>query len=152
MLSSCATGGAPTALQPSGPFQVAELLLRSPEDASTTTVPVYVAADRQSRRVGLMFRESLPAGTGMVFLYPGERSGGYVMRDTLIPLSIAFYGAGGEVLAVLDMEPCRGEPCPIYDPGLPYRGALEVNQGFFDEVGLSDGWIVELPENLPAAS
>jgi uncharacterized membrane protein (UPF0127 family) len=37
------------------------------------------------------------------------------------------------------MEPCRADPCPLYDPGVPYRGALEVNQGAFADWGISAG-------------
>lgn len=138
----------PPPLQPSEPFDLAVLTLSGA--AEQVRVPVYVAFDTATRRRGLMGRESLPAGTGMVFVFPDDRRGGFWMKDTLIPLSIAFYDASGEVLAVLDMEPCEADPCPLYDPGVTYRGALEVNQGYFDQIGLEEGWTVTLPEGLPA--
>jgi hypothetical protein len=47
------------------------------------------------------------------------------------------------------MEPCDADPCPSYPPDAPYRGALEVNQGFFAELGLEPSWRVELPGGLP---
>ncbi|MDQ3973859.1 MAG: DUF192 domain-containing protein, partial [Actinomycetota bacterium] len=129
----------------------AALQLRSPE-GRRVQVPVYVAADAATRQRGLMGRESLPADAGMVFLFPRDGRGGFWMKDTLIPLSIAFFDAGGRVLRVLDMEPCTADPCPVYHPGAAYRGALEVNQGFFGSVGLEEGWTVELPAGLPRPS
>ena len=54
------------------------------------------------------------------------------MKDTLIPLSVAFADADGEIVTILDMEPCKADPCPVYDPGAPYRTALEANKGAFD--------------------
>src|SRR5690606_31223996 len=117
-------------LEPSEPFGLTQITLRSPE-GDGTDVPVYVADDPQTRQRGLMFREELPAGTGMIFVFPGETTGGFWMANTLIPLSIAFYDADGTVVAVLDMEPCTEEDlndCPSYEPGVPYHGALEVNQ------------------------
>ena len=53
------------------------------------------------------------------------------MKNTLIPLDIAFYGARGTILRIFTMQPCRREPCRIYDPNVAYRGALEVNAGSF---------------------
>jgi uncharacterized membrane protein (UPF0127 family) len=39
----------------------------------------------------------------------------------------------------MDMEPCEEDPCPVYDPGVSYWGALEVNQGAFDRLGVEEG-------------
>ena len=61
------------------------------------------------------------------------------MKNTLIPLSIAFADAEGTIVSILDMEPCEADPCEIYDPGVPYRSALEVNQGAFDDWGVQVG-------------
>lgn len=121
-------------------------------EGEDTRVPlaVHVAAEPAARRQGLMGREELPDRAGMLFLFPEEHTGGFWMKDTLIPLSIAYFGADGQVRRVLDMEPCEDDPCPSYDPGVAYRGALEVNQGAFGQFGL-DGtdWRVRLPANLP---
>ena len=53
------------------------------------------------------------------------------MKDTLIPLSIAFYDGRGRILRILDMAPCHADPCRAYDAGVAYRGALEVNREAF---------------------
>jgi len=107
-------------------------------DASTT-IGVDVAATEAQRERGLMGRTSLPADEGMVFTFPEDRRGPFWMKDTLIPLSIAFYAADGRILRILDMRPCTSEPCLLYDPGVAYRGALEVNRGAFERWGISDG-------------
>ena len=97
------------------------------------SVDVEIADDGFERRVGLMGRSNLPAGAGMAFLFPQPTGGSFWMKDTLIPLSIAFWDEDGAIVAILDMQPCRDDDCPSYDPGVDFVGALEVNQGFFDE-------------------
>lgn len=115
--------------------------------------PVYVADTPELRQRGLTGVEDLPQEAGMLFLFPQDTSNGFWMKDTLIPLSIAFLAADGTVLAVLDMEPCEADPCPTYRPGVSYRAALEVNQGRFDDLGLAGaGWSVAVPPDLQAAS
>jgi uncharacterized membrane protein (UPF0127 family) len=72
------------------------------------------------------------------------------MKDTLIPLSIAFWNESGAIVAILDMEPCPDDECPSYDPGVDFVGALEVNQGFFDEHGIDVGDRVRLVGGVPS--
>ena len=149
--SGVASPAAPTGLQPSEPFDVTAVRLLPPDGGEAVTVEVFDAYQPALRQRGLMERTQLPPGTGMVFRYPGDAAGGFWMKNTLIPLSIAYFDADGVVHTVLDMEPCESDPCPSYPPDAPYRGALEVNQGFFTEIGLEPGWRVELPSGLPTA-
>jgi uncharacterized protein len=100
---------------------------------------VEIARTTAERQVGLMSRRSLPAKAGMVFAYPDDHRGGYWMKDTLIPLDIAFYDGRGKILRILTMQPCRRDPCRIYDPGVTYRSALEVNAGSFRRWGVRKG-------------
>jgi uncharacterized protein len=100
---------------------------------------VQIARTTAERQVGLMNRRSLPAKGGMVFAYPEDHRGGYWMKDTLIPLDIAFYDTRGRILRILTMQPCRRDPCRIYDPGVTYRSALEVNAGSFRRWGVRKG-------------
>lgn len=102
-------------------------------------VRVEVASTDEERQRGLMGRRSLPEDHGMVFIWFEEHSGGFWMKDTLIPLSIAFFDEEGSIVSILDMDPCEADPCRVYDPGVPYHGALEVNQGMFDEWGVRSG-------------
>jgi uncharacterized protein len=107
-------------------------------------VPVEVADSPEEREVGLMNRTSLPEDSGMIFLFGEDSSGGFWMKDTLIPLSIAFAAADGTIVSILDMEPCEADPCEIYDPGVPYRSALEVNKGAFSRWGVAEGDVLTL--------
>jgi uncharacterized protein len=102
-------------------------------------VPVEVADSSEERAVGLMNRESLPADAGMIFLFDEDTASAFWMKNTLIPLSIAFADEEGTIVSILDMEPCEADPCELYDPGVSYRSALEVNQGAFDDWGVEVG-------------
>lgn len=108
-------------------------------DAGEVTVDVEVADTPAEREAGLMNRESLARNAGMLFEFDDDYRGGFWMKDTLIPLSIAFADSEGTILRILDMEPCTADPCRIYDPGVAYRRALEVNQGAFERWGVSEG-------------
>lgn len=147
LIAEAVTQANPGTLAPLPPFEQSSVILDP--GGVHVPMPVYVADSDELRQRGLMHVESLPREAGMVFLWSGYRVGGFYMRDTLIPLSIAFFDADGVVRAVLDMEPCTEDPCEIYDPGIAYRGALEVNAGRFDDLGLGEpGWRVEVPEQL----
>ena len=113
-------------------------------DHGETVVEVEIADTRDERARGLMGRDSLPNDAGMLFLFPRPSAGGFWMKDTLIPLSIAFVGSEGRIVRILDMEPCRRDPCPIYDPGVGYIQALEVNRGAFARWGVEEGDELEL--------
>ncbi|MGI8709343.1 MAG: DUF192 domain-containing protein [Actinomycetota bacterium] len=108
-------------------------------DEEPVMLTVEVAETDEDRAQGLMGRTSLPDDHGMVFIFFEEHLGGFWMKNTLIPLSIAFFGQDGEILEILDMKPCKKDPCPTYDPGVPYWGALEVNRGAFGAWGVSVG-------------
>ena len=105
---------------------------------------VEIADTTAERRHGLKGRQSLPERAGMLFRYADDARGSFWMKDTLIPLSIAFLDAGGRLLVILDMEPCRADPCQVYDPGISYRTALEVNRGTFDRLGIAVGDVVRV--------
>jgi hypothetical protein len=107
-------------------------------DDGEVAVAVEIADSESEQEVGLMHRESLAQDAGMIFLFPDEHVGPFWMKDTLIPLSIAFVGSDGRIRRILDMEPCRADPCRLYDPGVGYTSALEVNQGAFARWGVRD--------------
>jgi uncharacterized membrane protein (UPF0127 family) len=76
------------------------------------------------------------------------------MKDTLIPLSFAFLEERDEdryrVLEILDMEPCVEDPCPLYDPGIAYDAALEVNQGWFERARVGPGAEARIEGTIPS--
>ncbi len=79
---------------------------------------------------GLMFRESLPEKTGMLFLFGDEGVHRFWMKNTMIPLDMVWMDADGKVLFVsADTPPCRTDPCPSYGPESPAASVLEVAAG-----------------------
>lgn len=107
-------------------------------------VRVEVADDAEEQAKGLMGRTALGEERGMLFVFPDEQVRSFWMRDTLIPLSIAYIDSEGRIIDIQDMEPRDDDP-PHYVSAEPARYALEVNQGFFDERGVEVGDRVELP-------
>jgi hypothetical protein len=84
-----------------------------------------LALTSEARARGLMKRRRAPAD-GMLFVFSRPTSGGFWMKNTLVPLTIVFFNADGERVRRLSMTPCRADPCPIYNPGRLYRFALEL--------------------------
>ena len=108
-------------------------------DDESVFVDIEIADSDAERQKGLMNRESLGEDEGMLFVYFEPTSGGFWMKNTLIPLSIAFIDEHQEIVKILDMDPCTKEPCRVYEPGVQYMAALEVNQGAFEEWGIEEG-------------
>lgn len=104
-----------------------------------TRLTVQVANTQIEIEKGLMFVEKLPENEGMLFVFSGKNYGGFWMKNTFIPLSIAFLDSDGEILKILDMEPCIGNECPIYNPKLSYHYAIEVNLGWFEKNQIKEG-------------
>jgi len=114
------------------------------DGANRAAVEVEIAETEEARRTGLMHRTKLDASSGMVFLFDQPTRAGFWMKDTLIPLTIAFWDDQGHVIGVYDMDPCPADPCRLYGPGFPYVGAVEVNRDFFDEARIGSGALVRL--------
>ncbi len=101
-----------------------------------------LAADHSSRERGLMHRTELPPDRGMLFLWPGHGEEGSVerrkfwMRNTSIPLSIAFIDDEGKILQIEDMRPYDERGILSKDE---VRFALEMNQGWFERNGIKPG-------------
>ena len=110
---------------------------------------VELARTAGERSRGLMFREELAEDGGMLFVYVEDTEAGFWMRDTLIPLSIAFIAADGTILDIQDMEP-RSED--THRSPEAYRYALEVNQGWFQRNGFDVGDRVEIPDLVNGAT
>jgi uncharacterized protein len=100
---------------------------------------VEIADTEAAREVGLMGRKHLAADAGMAFLFDGPTLQSFWMKDTLLHLSIAFWGPGGGIVDMLDMAPCRTSVCPLYQPRREYVGAVEANRGAFARAGIRTG-------------
>lgn len=128
----------PTPAEPSGRATF------TTDSGQVRTSPLEVADTKDERERGLMGRTELAGDSGMVFDFGGETASSFWMKDTLIPLSIAFWGEDARIVDILEMEPCAADPCTLYTPRSPYTMALEMNAGWFDEHGVRIGDRVEL--------
>ena len=113
-------------------------------DGESVEVEVEVADDMDEMSRGLMGRTALAGDAGMLFVYPEERELSFWMKDTLVPLSIAFMDSEGRIVDIQDMKALDDRP-PHYTSAEPARYALEVNEGFFDERGVEVGDRARLP-------
>ncbi|HKO54381.1 MAG TPA: DUF192 domain-containing protein [Thermoanaerobaculia bacterium] len=93
-------------------------------------VRVELAADNETRAQGLMFRDRLPEGTGMIFLFTETGDYPFWMKNTLIPLDMIWIDEARRIAAIHhDVPPCKADPCPSYPPNAPARYVLELAGG-----------------------
>ena len=93
---------------------------------------------------GLMNRTDLAGFDGMLFVFASPVTYGFWMKDTPLPLSIAFFDASGRFVSSTDMAPCigRGDSCPSYAAAGAYKFALEVAQGGLGALGIGPGSVL----------
>ena len=134
---------------PSG-FRAVIVTITRP-DGSTEQHCMWIADDEASRQQGLMgvTDPELGGRAGMVFQFPDEMTTGFWMKDTPLPLSIAWFDESGSFISSADMPPCpAGEQrCPTYRAAAPYRMAIEVPKGELPALGLVDQSRITLGEN-----
>lgn len=111
------------------------------------TLQVELASTFSQRAQGLMGRTELAADQGMLFVFADDQVRTFWMKNTPLPLSIAYIDAERRIVNILDMQPYDES---IYPSERPARYALEVNQGWFAERGIGAGDLVEfvLPPDL----
>lgn len=105
-----------------------------------TDFVMEVVADPDSRRQGLMGRENLPFGTGMLFDFPHGTRPAIWMRNMHISLDLVFVAANGRIAHLFErVPPCADLPCAIYQAEAPLRWVLELPAGSVDSLGLKVG-------------
>jgi len=124
-----------------------------PEDARIVegkvgrhVVRAEVADTRALRLKGLSGRRQLAPGYGMLFIFEEPDRYDFWMKDTTVPLSIAFVRGDGTIVAIRQMEP---ESLRRVSPPEPVKYALEVRRGWFRERGIEEGMVLELPDRIP---
>ncbi|MBK7415852.1 MAG: DUF192 domain-containing protein [Dechloromonas sp.] len=125
MLALAAWGASPLAEMP-----VMELT------AGFHRIEAEVAADAQNRQVGLMNRKAMPPQRGMLFVFTEKNTHCMWMRNTFIPLSVAFIDEEGVIINIEDMQPQTEDN---HCAKVPARYALEMNLGWFAQRGLKPG-------------
>ena len=116
-------------------------------DGGTFDGVALLADDGPSRSQGLMEQTDLRGYDGMVFRFDSPTTGEFYMRNTRIPLSIAFFDVGGRFVSSADMEPCPDEVrrCPTYGAARPYLHAIEVPAGDLGRMGIGPGAVLSFP-------
>jgi uncharacterized protein len=108
--------------------------------AGIHVIQAEVASTTVTRSQGLMRRKSMAQGAGMLFLF--DESAGHCMwmKNTLIPLSVAFIDERGQIVNIADMQPLDET---THCASRPVRYALEMNQGWFKKRGISPGTLIQ---------
>ncbi|GHV78644.1 hypothetical protein AGMMS49944_04350 [Spirochaetia bacterium] len=111
-------------------------------DGAETPITAEIARTDEQRERGLMGRQSLADGEGMLFVFERDRILSFWMKDTLIPLSIAYIAYDGRILEIHDMEP---QNLLAIQSSRSARYALEVPQGWFARKGIKAGDVLIFP-------
>jgi len=113
------------------------------ENTATVEITVEIARTDEERAKGLMYRKNLPDGEGMLFIFDRDQQLSFWMKNTLIPLSIAFISSDGRIIDIKDMQP---NDLNSIKSSRSVRYALEVPQGWFGRVSVTVGDIVKIDE------
>ena len=114
---------------------------------------VEIADDDQERARGLMYRDSMPESSGMLFIHDAQEPQAYWMKNTKIALDILYFDNGRKLVSQQrDVPPCSlGDRCPSYPSNAPARYVLELNAGEAARLKLQDGAELILGPSLPPA-
>ncbi len=114
---------------------------------------IEIADDDAERARGLMFRDALPSGHGMLFIHDAEEPQAYWMKNTKIPLDILYFDDERKLVAQQrDVPPCSlGDGCPSYPSDAPARYVLELNAGEAARLQLKDGAELRFGPGIPPA-
>ncbi|MGH2772926.1 MAG: DUF192 domain-containing protein [Actinomycetota bacterium] len=112
-------------------------ILRNGERVALFSVEMARTPEQQA--AGLMGRTNLKPDAGMAFINDTPSTTPFYMQNTLIALDLAFWGEDRKIFQIVQMEPCRKTPCPLYPPDRPYLGALELNRGTLEKEGVRIG-------------
>ncbi len=134
--AACAAACLAASVVPSPAPAQARLLPTTSLTLGSATVHVEIAATPENRNRGLMFRESLPPDHGMLFVFEQDTTQCFWMKNTPLPLTIAFVDAQGHIINMRDMQPYSEA---THCPAAPMRYALEMPQGWFLQYGIKAG-------------
>lgn len=113
-------------------------------DGTTCEICVWLADSTSKRALGLMNVTDMGVADAMAFVYPEAHTGSFWMKNTIMPLSIAFFASDGDFVDAFDMEPCVTEQCLSYSTPADFLIALEVPQGELTEFGIAPGSTLDL--------
>lgn len=119
-----------------GAQEAAQRLRTIPLNAGMHNIKAEVAMTEEQRQIGLMHRKDMPTSDGMLFIFENKAPRCFWMKNTLLPLSIAFLADDGTVVNIEDMQP---QQLDSHCSTQPVRYALEMNQGWFAKRGIKAG-------------
>jgi uncharacterized membrane protein (UPF0127 family) len=125
------------AFQPCGECLAGRSYVTFHPPSGPVTLMVEVADSPEEHTLGLMNREHLQEGEGMLFVFGDESRRSFWMKDTLIPLDIVFVGSSLEIVNIAEgAQPCVADPCPLYMSSGPAMYVVEANSGFAEQHGI----------------
>lgn len=130
------------------PYSFSQQTVKFPITSLTAgmyVIKAEVAATNAERQQGLMFREKMAQNEGMVFVFEGPAEVCMWMKNTLLPLSVAFIDDDGKIINIEDMKP---QTTDSHCGKKLVRYALEMNQGWFKQKNIKPGSVIE---GLPRA-
>jgi len=110
-------------------------------DSPPVEITVELARTAEERAQGLMHRKKLPDGEGMIFIFERDEQLSFWMKNTVIPLSIAFIASDGRIVEIKDMQPLD---LNSVKSSRSVRYALETPQGWFNRAGVKAGDVVQI--------
>ena len=140
----CGATGETSGREPAGLASELRPVTIETSGGEEVVVQVEIADAHTERARGLMGRTALAEGRGMLFVFDREQDLSFWMKNTLIPLSIAYIDSEGRIVDIQDMKPLDDDP-PHYVASAPAQYALEVNLGFFEDHGVQVGDKAKLP-------
>ncbi|MDX6766551.1 MAG: DUF192 domain-containing protein [Candidatus Methylacidiphilales bacterium] len=142
-LAACGSPSQPSSQAATTPLRTIDLTIVD------QTLKTELALTPPEQEHGLMDRDSLPGDHAMLFVFDRPRRASFWMRNTRIPLSIAYLDARGAIVEIYDMQPFDETPIPSLSAEICY--ALEVNQGWFRRHRITPGDIVKGLEKIPSS-
>lgn len=150
-LVACGSSAAPLQTVSARGFPLGDLRIGR-SGHTEVQLTVEIADNPKAWEKGLMGVRDLPRDQGMAFVFGSDVNDGFWMKDTLIPLDIAFADAQGHVVDVQHMVPCTADPCPIYYAAQPYTLAVEAGSGVLTGASARAGDSMTLARRARAAA
>ena len=111
---------------------------------------VEIADEKRELQTGMMHRTTMPKNEGMLFVFPKQHQTGFWMKNTTVPLSIAYIDRASRVIEIYDLHPLNTQPVESRSALVKY--ALEVNQGWFAKNGIQTGTVLATERGSLAVS
>lgn len=111
-------------------------------------IEAEIAQTSEQHEHGLMFRTSLKKNSGMLFIFPNSEVRSFWMKNTFIPLTIAYFDENKKLLEMIDMQPTKSEMIQnpiVYPSSKPAKYALEMSLGWFQKNNIKVGDILKIP-------